>query len=135
MTSLKACGLAILAVLLALPAASFGQKNANQNAKSVQGTSQEYALLKKLKEVVGRLAHVDSSTKDVTIDIDYQYPVPNKNYRNVAGPRNYRGNYVRGANYRMPNFNAANFQRQMHQQQQLMMTIRRLPRKTAPWCA
>jgi len=86
-----------LAALLAaaLAPASRGQKSGSKN-KPIAGTAAEYARLAQLREVVGRLAYVDSSTRKLALDISYQYPVANTNRdrgRRHNAHVNYRPSY------------------------------------------
>jgi hypothetical protein len=66
-------------LLLSLtPALVLGQNKGNV----IDGTPAEYAQLKKVSEVVGKLASVDqgSAAKSFTLDIQYFYPAPS-NYK------------------------------------------------------
>jgi hypothetical protein len=114
----------VVGLLPTLPSPAMAQKAGSRN-KPVAGTAAEYAQLAKLPEVVGRLAYVDSSTRKLALNIDYQYPVANKNRNNRSYPRGYsRVNYgaVRGSASA-----AANLQREwlsLVRRQEQAMTIR-----------
>ncbi len=109
-----------------LPSTSLGQK-ATKN-KAVPGTPPEYAKLRQLRDVVGRLSYVDSSTKLLAINIDYQYPIANANYnrnnKRRSYPRTYRPNYRNGSIRASVN-NTARLEREwlsiVRQEQQAMM--------------
>jgi hypothetical protein len=110
---IRVIGFGIMLVFLAPPVV-LGQK-AKKNAAPAaannvtEGTPAEYDQLKKVSEVVGKLAYVDqgSDAKSFTLDIQYFYPVPS----------NYNGNLyqrIPGGGFRPINGTAANYQNQIN---------------------
>ena len=127
---IRALGFGAVLLFLA-PALVLGQnKNpGNPGAGNVtEGTPAEYAQLKKVNDVVGKLAYVDqgSGAKSFTLDIQYFYPAPG----------NYKGNlYQRnpGGGFRPINVAAANYQNQINnllaKQQQYLQNPKRNQQK------
>jgi len=108
---IRALGFGAVLLFLA-PALVLGQNKNPGNpggGNVTEGTPPEYAQLKKVNDVVGKLAYVDqgSGAKSFTLDIQYFYPAPG----------NYKGNlYQRnpGGGFRPISVAAANYQNQIN---------------------
>lgn len=106
-------------LVLVCPSSTLGQKKAAKN-QPTEGTAQEYAQLAQLREVTGKLAKVDSSTKMLALDIDYQNAYPAKTKKRAVAQRTRHG----GVGNVRPTFSLAQFNHRweniLRLQQQLM---------------
>src|SRR5262245_37127824 len=63
----------VLPLLLTVPAAADDKKNNANDAKSQQTTPQDINQLRALGEIRGKIVRVDDKSKDLSLQIEYQY--------------------------------------------------------------